>query len=306
MQSQPPWRVGLLMAALVIMWGISWPIYKNAIPYVPPLLFAGMRTLFGGALLTALFWRRRSLIRWRENKFIYINSALLNIALFYGLQTIGLTLMPSGLFSVITYVQPVLVGILAWIWLKESMSAVKLIGFALGFCGVLVVSAGGLHGHASAAGIALALITALSWAFGAVYIKRVGHRVDPVWLAALQSLLGGIVLTSAGSVAESWPAIVWNAASITGLAFGTTIGIAVSWIVYFVLVEWRSASEVASYTFLVPLIAVCSGTVLLHEPFTVNLLAGIVCIGGSVFMVNRRSKQATAAVKNGGASRLAR
>jgi len=37
----------LAVIFLVLIWGMSWPIYKVALPYTPPLLFAGMRSLFG-------------------------------------------------------------------------------------------------------------------------------------------------------------------------------------------------------------------------------------------------------------------
>ncbi len=34
----------------------GWPIYKQAIPYSPPLLFAGMRALIGGFLFSAVLF----------------------------------------------------------------------------------------------------------------------------------------------------------------------------------------------------------------------------------------------------------
>lgn len=39
---------------LVFVWGASWPVYKLALPYTPPLLFAGMRAVIGGLILAAL------------------------------------------------------------------------------------------------------------------------------------------------------------------------------------------------------------------------------------------------------------
>ena len=33
------------IAFVVLVWGGTWPIYKVALEYTPPLLFAGMRTL---------------------------------------------------------------------------------------------------------------------------------------------------------------------------------------------------------------------------------------------------------------------
>jgi drug/metabolite transporter (DMT)-like permease len=277
-----------LITFLVVAWGISWPIYKVALQFTPPLLFAGMRTLLGGLLLALFLLPKWRDIRWKETWPIYMISSLLNVVIFYGLQTIGLMHMPSGLFSVIVYLQPVLVGIFAWLWLGEPMNAVKVAGLLIGFLGVATVSAGGFTGQIAVLGIAMAIVTALGWAFGTVYVKKVSARVDSLWLVAFQCTLGGIVLTAAGSYSEKWTSIIWNTPYLMGLIFGIVIGISASWVVYFKLVNSGDASKVASYTFLVPLISVFSGTLFLHEPFTVYLVLGLVLIGISIYLVNRR------------------
>ncbi|MDB4866435.1 MAG: yvbV [Cohnella sp.] len=280
----------VLITFLVLVWGISWPIYKIALDYTPPLLFAALRTFIGGLLLVVLYIKKRNLIRWKDNWPIYVISAIFNVALFYGLQTVGLMYVPSGLFSVIVYLQPVLVGIMAWIWLGESMTAAKIVGLIIGVLGVAAVSAGGLSGHVAAIGIVMAVVTAISWAIGTVYVKKVSAKVDSIWLVAFQCIIGGLVLTGAGSATESWSAIVWNGPLWTGLIFGIVLGISASWMVYFTLINAGDASKVASYTFLVPLISVISGTLFLHEPFTMDLILGLVLIAVSIYLVNRKSK----------------
>jgi drug/metabolite transporter (DMT)-like permease len=279
-----------LITFLVIVWGISWPIYKIALAYTPPLLFAGMRTFFGGLLLVFLYLSKRKQIRWKENWPIYFISSVFNVIIFYGLQTVGLMYMPSGLFSVIVYLQPVLVGILAWLWLGERMTVLKVMGLIIGFIGVAAVSAGGLSGHIALIGIVFAIVTAVGWAIGTVYVKKVGHQVDSIWLVAFQCMIGGIVLSAFGSITEAWSQIVWNFPYLIGLTFGIVFGISASWVVYFTLVNSGDASKVASYTFLVPLISVFSGTLFLNEPFSMYLLIGLVLIGISIYLVNRKPK----------------
>ena len=102
---------------LVVVWGASWPIYKLALPYTPPLLFAGIRATIGGILLGVLLFKRRDKINWNKNWKLYVISALFNTFLFFGIQTVGLNYLPGGLFSILVYFQPVLLGLFAWIWL---------------------------------------------------------------------------------------------------------------------------------------------------------------------------------------------
>jgi len=278
-----------LVAVLVLIWGLSWPVYKYALSYTPPILFAGMRTFLGGLALALVALPRWNKIRFRTHARIYFTSAFFNVFLFFGLQTVGLTYMPGGLFSVIVYLQPVLVSLLAWFWVGESMSVFKLTGLVLGFAGVFVVSSDGFSGEISAWGIFLALITAISWAIGAVYLKKNGNSVDPLWLVAIQSMTGGLALTLIGTAVESWSDIVWNLPYLSGLLFGMLLGVPTAWVVYFVLVRSGEAGKVAANTFSVPFISVAAGTLLLGEPFHFKLFLGLVLIAASIYLVNRRT-----------------
>jgi drug/metabolite transporter (DMT)-like permease len=283
-------RAAFLIGFLVLIWGVNWPLSKIALSYTPPLLFAGMRTLLGGILLLVVALPRYKQMQFKKTWPIYLVSALFNIILFYGLQTVGLTYLPAGLFSVIVFLQPVLLGVFSWIWLGESMFGLKIVGLVLGFVGVATISSGGLTGHISSVGILLAIGTAVSWAIGTVYVKKVGAVVDSIWLVTLQLITGGIFMTAVGSEVESWSTIVWNDTYIFLLLFIAIFVIAVGWLVFFKLIGSGEASKVASYTFLIPLIAILAGSLFLHEPFTLNLLIGIVLIVASIYLVNRKPR----------------
>ncbi|MDF9839962.1 MULTISPECIES: DMT family transporter [unclassified Paenibacillus] len=276
----------LLLAFLVIVWGINWPLSKIALTYAPPLLFAGIRTVIAGIILIIA-----ALPKWKQLEFrrlwpVYLASAVLSIVFYYGFQTIGLQYVPSGLFSAIVFLQPVLLGIFAWIWLGESMYGLKIFGLLLGFAGVAALSIGGFTGSISAAGVLLALASALCWALGTVYMKRNAARVDMLWLTAMQIMIGGLILLGAGSVTESWSAITWSSAFIVNTLFIAVFVIALGWMVYFKLINEGEAGKVGSFTFLIPLISIGSSVVLLHERITLNLIAGMVLIVGSILLVN--------------------
>ncbi|MEC2507151.1 DMT family transporter, partial [Bacillus cereus] len=179
---------------LIFLWGGSWPIYKMAVPYTPPLLFAGMRAVIGGLILAAFIYKMRNRITWRENWSNYCISAFFNTILFFGLQTVGLISLPGGLFSVLVYFQPVLLGLFAWIWLGEYMSPFKIMGLIIGFLGIVVVSVDGLTVHVSIIGVVLGLRMAFSWALGVVYVKKLSNEVDAFWMVTLQCIICGAIL----------------------------------------------------------------------------------------------------------------
>lgn len=65
-------------------------------------------------------------------------------------------------------------------------------------------------------------------------------------------------------------------------------------LVFYKLIGSGDASKVASFTFLIPLVAILAGTIFLHEPFTLYLLAGLALIVSSIYLVNRKPGKSAA------------
>lgn len=273
---------------LVIVWGINWPLNKMALPYTPPLLFSGMRTLIGGLILLPIALRRIPMFRWKQNAGPYLLLGLLNVGGYYGLQTIGIAYLPAGLFSTLVFLQPILLGVFSRIWLGESLNRFKVAGLMIGFAGVAVISLGGLEGHLSALGITLALLSALCWALGTIYMKKQGEKLDSVWAVTVQLLIGGAALLLLGTGTESWSAIEWNMEFVGILLFISMFVIAAGWLIYFLLIDAGEVSTVGAYTFLIPVLSNLFSILLLDEKATATLLIGLVMIAGSIMLVNRR------------------
>lgn len=277
-----------LLVCLILVWGVSWPIYKNAVPYMPPLLFAGFRAFVGGVLLFLLILKRWHLLRFKENWLFYIISATLNITFYLGIQTVGLNMLPGGLFSVLVYFQPVLLGLLSWWFLKENMNLLKILGLILGFIGIFFVSVDGLTIHLSVLGVILALATALSWAIGVVYVKKNKLRIDAYWMVVMQLIIGGTSLLIAGGFTESITDIVWNGDLIFTLVWGSTLGMPIAQFIYYKLMNEGEASKVGAFTFLVPILSVIVSSIFLGEAITFKLFIGMMLVGGSIYLVNRK------------------
>lgn len=283
-------KSSLALAILVGIWGVSWPIYKLSIVYAPPLLFSGMRALLGGCLIVLLIIKLRDRLQWRQHWRKYCISALFNTVLFFGLHTIGLHYLPGGLFSVLVYFQPVLLGLFAWMWLGESMTPIKVTGLLIGFIGIIVVSVEHFTTHISILGVILGVLTAFFWAIGVAYVKKVSEEIDAYWMVAMQFTIGGMVLLVLSAITESWSAIDWHPMYLFGLGFGATLGIPVAYIIYYSLIRAGEASKVAVFTFLVPVISVFISTVFVGEPMTHTLWVGLLLVVVSISFVNYRKK----------------
>jgi drug/metabolite transporter (DMT)-like permease len=280
--------VVLAFSLLVLFWGSAFAVVKVGLDFSPPILFAGLRSLLGGLAMVAVAILWGGSPNLRRDWPVFLLLTLFNVVLFIGLQTYAILHLPSGSAAVLVYLQPILVGLLAWLILGEELSMAKIVGLLLGFSGIAAVSAGSITGDAiSPVGVALGASSALSWALGTVYFKKYEARVSTLWAVAVPFLVGGVVLTAFGLLVESWGEVSWTGEFVASILYSSLVGISAAWVIWFALVRAGEASRVAAYIFAVPLTAVLIGVVFLDEPLGFALLIGAVLVVCGIYLVNR-------------------
>ena len=280
--------LALPVTVLVLAWASTFAALKVGLEHCPPVLFAGMRCLLGAAAMAPAAWRSRVTARRGPSWRTYAVLAGLNVVLFLGLQTLALLHLPSGTAAVLIYLQPVLVGLLAWPVLGERLTAAKLGGLLLGFAGVITVSASSLAADLPLEGVAAALLAALAWALGTVYVKRNEDTVTHSGAIAVQFLIGGVVLTGLGLVVEDPGDISWSPMLWVGLGYAGLVGVALAWALWFRLIRSGEASRAAAYIFFVPITALAIGVVLFGETLTPSMVVGALLVVAGIYLVNRR------------------
>ena len=287
--------VVLAFSLLVLFWGSAFAVVKVGLHYSPPVLFAGLRTLIGGLamVVVALLWGGSPNLRrdWP----VFLLLALYNAVVFIGLQTYAILHLPSGSAAVLVYLQPILVGVLAWLILGEPLSRAKIAGLLLGFSGIVAVSAESISGGTnslSPVGVVFGAGSALFWALGTVYFKKYEARVSTLWAVAMTFLVGGVVLTALGLLVERWGEISWTGEFVASLLYSGLVGISLAWVIWFALVRAGEASRVAAYIFAVPLTAVLIGVVFLDEPLGFALFVGAALVVSGIYLVNREPQRA--------------
>jgi drug/metabolite transporter (DMT)-like permease len=280
----------LAFVLLILFWGSTFSAIKIGLGYAPPVLFAGMRTLLCGVVivLAALVWGGKVNLRrdWR----VYLLLAVLNAACFMGLQTLTILYMPSGSAAVMIYLQPILVGLLAFLILGEPLSAAKLVGLLLGFSGIVAVSVGSIFGSGlgTPLGVAIGVSSAVFWALGTVYFKKYGERLSTLWSVALPFTLGGVFLMGLALVLEPFSKISWTGTFVASLLYTSLIGTASAWVLWLGLVSVGEASRVSAYVFFVPLVSILIGALLLGETLSLSLVIGAALVISGIYLVNRR------------------
>lgn len=272
--------------ALVLAWGSTFAAIKVGLRSSPPMLFAGWRALIGGVVMVvaaAAFGGRPNL---RRNLGTFTVLALLNVIGFYGLQTLALDDLPSGLSAVLIYLQPVLTAALAAPILGERVGLAGVAGLLVAFAGIVVVSLHAMEGRVSGVGIVLAIGSALAWSLGTIVFKRQAAQVDSWWAVAIPFVAGGVVLTAYGTATEG-DHVTWSWSFGWGLGWAAIIGTSLAWMLWFALVGSGGAARTAANIFFVPLVAIVIGALFLGESVGVTLLVGAALVALGVYLVNR-------------------
>jgi drug/metabolite transporter (DMT)-like permease len=167
--------------------------------------------------------------------------------------------------------------LLAARFLHEPLTAKRLAGVALGFAGVAIVS---FHqaSEASSAGVFLLLGAAVSWAVGTVVASAARLPVVPA--VAGQHLIAAPIMLAIAALTEDFPTLTTGA--VSGVLFAGIAGSALGWLMLGRLLERGEAGAVTTRLFTVPILAAMLGVVLLGEPLSLALGAGIVLVGAAV------------------------
>jgi drug/metabolite transporter (DMT)-like permease len=281
--------VAALFVVLCLIWGFTYIAIKLGLQDASPLAFAFVRALIAGIALGgyALVTTRR-FPRDAYTHRCAIILGLTNVAGFLGLLNLGLTRLSAGESSILTYTQPLMVSVLAWLWLRERLRAGAIVGLLVGFAGVALTVLGKVHlaDDLPWLGYAYGIGDALAWAVGTVYFRAHRQRLDILWTSALQAIYGAGPLLVLALVAET-PRLDLTFNLAWTLLYNGLGSSAVAYLIWFYLLRSRSSAEVTSYVFLVPVFAVGFGAAVLGEWLGPVSLAGGALVLLGIYLVNR-------------------
>jgi drug/metabolite transporter (DMT)-like permease len=164
----------LQIVILMLVWGCNWPVLKVGVTALAPLTFRASTLVFAaiGLLLVAKFSGHSLRIPrplWGKVAVL----ALFNITAWNGLILFGVQNMPAGRSAIIAYTMPIWAVMIGLGLLHEPLSKRKIVGLALGMCGLIVLLGEDLRNLQRApVGALFILGAAVTWAFGTVLLRR--------------------------------------------------------------------------------------------------------------------------------------
>jgi drug/metabolite transporter (DMT)-like permease len=292
--SSPPqaWRVWSALGAIYLIWGSTYLAIRVMVDTVPPALGAGVRFLLAAVLMLAVLAARgRSIRVARRQLWSCAVVGTLLAAGGNGLVTVAETDVPSGLAALIIASTPLFIVLYRTLG-GDRVAVATLAGVAIGFVGVAVLLAPGGRPADVPLGMSLLIVLAAAcWGLGSFLSQRIDLPADPLVGTAWWMFFGGAVMTigglAAGEASSVDPA-AFSADSLLAFAYLVGVGSIVGFSCYAYLLQNAPISQVATYAYVNPVIAVVLGALILDEAVSSLTVAGTVLIVASVAAIVTR------------------
>lgn len=266
------------LSLAMLLWASSFVALKIAFRGYHP-----MQVIFGRMLIASLcflpFLPGFFKLNWRRRDLKYLLMMAICEPCFYFLfEARAMELTSASQAGMITAMMPLLVAIMAWIWLKETISRQTLIGFSLAIIGACWLSlASGTTTNAPNPLLGnfcefLAMVCAAGYT---VSLKHLSSNYPPLFLTAVQALIGSLFFFPFLLLPEVGFPTTWEPVPLLAVLY---LGALISFTAYGCFnygVSRVPASQAAGYVNLIPVFGVVLGMLILGD--RLNLLQWLAC-----------------------------
>lgn len=265
-----PQRLKLLAVAffLIFIWGSAYTMIGVAVRTLSPEWLVSYRMILGAVLvLTYAHLIGHRLPPLKDIRWVwYLVIAITGASLPFVLIAKGQGSVDSGLTAIIVGTMPLITVLLAHVFTAEKLNRWKLLGFLMGFIGIIILF---LPENLSLELVAdwraqlLILGGSACYAIATIVASRAPETPSTVG-AAMMLLLGAILSTIWAALVAGpppkpdMPALL----CILGLSFGST---AIATITYLWVIDVSGPSVIARLNYFVPVCSVVLGVLLLNE-----------------------------------------
>jgi len=295
-KSASPLMVVLAFAAVYLIWGSTYLFILKAIHGFPPFLLGALRFITAGLLM--LGWsiiRREPIFLKNTIKHAFISGILM---LFIGNGAVIWVeqYLPSAMVAIIVCSAPIWFVLLDKpLWAENFKSKATIAGLITGFAGVIllfgerIVNSDANTIHIGLSSIIFLLTGSICWAGGSLYSKYKSPAGSAVVNTAWQMLGGGLAFIPGIFLRNEWQQVQWENISMDAwlsLLYLIFMGSIVGFSAFVWLLQVRTATQVSTYAYVNPIVAVILGVFFAKETVSHIQILGLVTILGGVLLIN--------------------
>lgn len=291
-RTPPSWLPLAAVGCTLIFWASAFVVIRHLGQDFSPGALSLGRLLVGSACLAVVALSRgvpRPTMR-ESGTLVVIGLlwfGLYNVALNAGEQRVD-----AGTAAMLIQLSPVLIAVLAALFLKERFTISLATGLALALTGVALIAfstspSGGVGGRDYALGVLLTLVSAIAYSISLILQKPLMARLPAVSVTWLACTVGAVsCLPFAGDLVSQVRAA--PASSNWWLVYLGVFPTAIAFTTYAYALKNMSASNLGVTTYLVPPLTIVLGLVFLGEtPPVMAYAGGVLALVGVAFARRR-------------------
>ena len=298
------------IAFLIAVWSINYVTAKIALRYTEPLTFASFRLVLAGVLMVLIYLfclrlpafaeaaRARRTGWTRRDLWVFLYLAFFGVTMNQFGFTVGLRYTSVIHSATISALSPVYTLVLAVLFRLENATLRKVLGMGIAVAGVALMAAGaGINRHSpTLLGDVITLSGSLGFAVYVVLGKRVASRYDSLTMTTFNCIFGALIVLPIaiqrailiGSF-NHWLAIPWQV--WVCMVYMALFSSAIAYVLYFWILRFLEASQLASFTYLLPLLSTALGIIFLGERGSwLELLGGLFALAGVYYIEAARGR----------------
>ncbi len=291
--------VKLILSMIIVglVWGTTFLGISVAVETIPPWYSTTIRNFIAASVIfiILLFQKEFKWIGWNSLSQQLILSVLM-LVFANGFTTVAEQTLPSGLTSIISAINPVVIFLLSIGFQLQKPTWKGIIGVLLGFSGVLFIFKDGLGDILNPnykTGVLFLSIAILSWGLGTIYSKKLSNQPNNLtlnlfyqfFLASLIQLVMSVILHPNSEI-ESW-----STKSIGAVIYLAIFGSVITMFCYQYALQRVTPIQVSILTYVNTVIAVFLGWYLNNEVVTKDFIIAVILIIIGVFVINYKGKK---------------
>ncbi len=279
-----------LILMLCVSWGFNAIAVKLALPDIPPIMQALIRSAGALPVMLIVGWLRGVSFLERDGSLVPGLVAGLLFGIEFVLIFTGLALTSASRAAVFLYTAPFFVALGSYQFLGERLSASQWSGLGLSFAGV-ALAIGVPQPNVDAKvllGDFLVVCGGALWAATTLIAKGTRLRnAAPEKALGYQVAVSIPIIGGASWLAGETMTHVPGALSISLMAYQAIWVVGCTFVIWFAMVKVYSASKLSAFTFITPLFGVVGAYFILNETLTLAFGAAALLVIAGLYLVNR-------------------
>lgn len=270
----------LAAGVTMLLWASAFIVIRDAGTEFGPGALAFGRLLTGTLALTAVALIRRPTLPRGRPLLLVIAYGVLWFGIYAIMVNAAEHHLDAGTTALVVNVGPILIAVLAGLYLGEGFPRPLLAGLTVAFVGVAIIAVATSTGRHDTAGVLFALVAAALYAVGVLLQKQALATVDPftaTWLgcaagaAACLPWAGDLISDLGSASAGATAGLIYLGLFPTALAFAT----------WAYALRRMNAGRLSVSSYLVPVFTVLLSWLFLGEvPTGLALAGGALCLAG--------------------------